>query len=43
MKEEFKISTNPVECYREYYNKEKYKFAKWKNTKTPSWFIPGKE
>jgi len=40
MKDNFKISTNPVECYREYYNKEKYKFAKWKNSKIPFWFQP---
>jgi len=27
-----------IMSYRNYYKLEKYKFAKWKNTKTPYWF-----
>ena len=38
MKEEYKISENPVECYREYYIKDKVRFAKWKNGNVPSWW-----
>ncbi len=38
MKEEFKISSNPVECYREYYIKDKVRFAKWKKGNIPEWW-----
>ena len=38
MKEEYKISENPIECYREYYIKDKVRFAKWKNGNVPSWW-----
>ncbi len=38
MKEEYKISEDPVECYREYYIKDKVRFAKWKNKK-PDWWL----
>lgn len=30
---------NPVVAYREYYIKEKARFAKWKATKAPEWFV----
>ena len=38
MKPEFKISTNPVTCYRHYYLKDKIRFAKWNHSPTPTWF-----
>jgi hypothetical protein len=38
MKEEYKISKDPVECYREYYLKDKVRFAKWKNGNIPDWW-----
>lgn len=38
MKEEYKISQNPVECYREYYSKDKVRFAKWKKDNIPHWW-----
>ena len=38
MKEEYKISEDPVVCYREYYIKDKVRFAKWK-TSEPSWWV----
>ena len=38
MKEEYKISTNPVDCYREYYLKDKVRFAKWKTGIIPFWW-----
>ena len=38
MKEEYKISNDPVECYREYYLKDKVRFAKWKNGNIPLWW-----
>ena len=38
MKEEYKISNDPVECYREYYLRDKVRFAKWKNGNIPSWW-----
>jgi hypothetical protein len=38
MKEEYKISENPVECYREYYLKDKVRFAKWKKGNIPEWW-----
>jgi hypothetical protein len=39
MKEEYKISEDPVMCYREYYLKDKVRFAKWKNVDKPTWWI----
>lgn len=38
MPDAYKISTNPVECYREYYLKDKVRIAKWKNGKIPEWW-----
>ena len=40
MKEEYKISSDPVECYREYYHKDKVRFAKWKVGNVPAWWQP---
>ena len=34
----YKISEDPVECYREFYVQEKSKIATWKNRETPEWF-----
>jgi hypothetical protein len=39
MKDEYKISNDPFECYREYYIKDKVRFAKWKNNNQPEWWI----
>ena len=38
MKDEYKISSDPVTCYKEYYIKDKYRFAKWKLGNTPKWY-----
>ena len=38
MKEEYKISSDPVVCYREYYLKDKVRFAKWKKGNVPLWW-----
>lgn len=39
MKDEYKISNNVVECYRNYYIKDKVRFAKWEpHAKTPNWY-----
>jgi len=38
MKNEYKISSNPVECYRNYYLKDKIRFAKWKYSTQPTWW-----
>ena len=38
MKEEYKVSNDPVECYREYYIKDKVRFAKWKKGNVPQWW-----
>lgn len=38
MKEEYKVSSNPVDCYREYYLKDKVRFAKWKTGDLPEWW-----
>lgn len=32
---------NAVDAYRLYYISDKYRFAKWKNSETPDWFIEG--
>lgn len=39
MKDEYKISDDAVECYREYYIKDKVRFAKWKKGNVPSWWL----
>jgi len=31
-------STNAIEAYRKYYNKDKQHLANWKNRNTPDWF-----
>lgn len=38
MKNEYKISNNPIECYRNYYLKDKIRFAKWNYSSQPSWW-----
>lgn len=38
MPDEYKVD-DVVESYRNYYIGAKYKFAVWKNRKTPDWFI----
>ena len=38
MKEQYRISDNPVDCYREYYLKDKVRFAKWKKGNIPEWW-----
>ena len=38
MPDQYKISNNVVECYREYYKKDKVSFAKWKYTDQPHWW-----
>lgn len=37
IKDDCKISDDPVECYREYYNRHKRHLFSWKNTPTPDW------
>lgn len=37
MPDEYKISDSSVECYREYYRKEKIKIAVWKHSEKPDW------
>ena len=41
MKEEYKISVDPVICYKYYYIKDKSRFAKWRYSKEPSWYTKG--
>jgi hypothetical protein len=43
MKEEYKISKDPVVCYKFYYIFDKSRFAKWKYTKIPVWYKKGLE
>lgn len=38
MPDHCKISDDPIENYREFYRKEKSRFAKWKNTPIPEWY-----
>ncbi len=38
MKDDFKISNDPVKCYKEYYIKDKSRFAKWKLGNIPKWY-----
>ena len=37
MPDHCKISSDPVECYREYYRKEKVALHKWTNREVPFW------
>ena len=39
MPEERKISNDPVECYREYYRKDKAHLSKWGNRDSPIWMV----
>lgn len=41
MPEEFKVSGDAVAAYRKYYIGAKSRFAKWKFTKTPDWYVEG--
>ena len=41
MSEDYKISLDPVECYKEYYIKDKSRFAKWKTGNQPQWYTQG--
>lgn len=38
MPDEYKVEC-PVQSYRNYYNGEKARFAKWKSRPTPEWFV----
>lgn len=38
MPDEYKISDDPVICYRQYYKLGKAHLAKWKNSDVPPWF-----
>lgn len=38
MANEYKVNSNPVDCYRNYYIKDKVRFAKWKYSEKPEWF-----
>ena len=37
MKDVYKVNQDPVDCYREYYLKDKVRFAKWKTSPPPWW------
>ena len=39
MPDEYKVPGDPVESYRNYYNYSKSRFAKWKYTTQPNWFV----
>ena len=39
MPEEYK-NENTITAYRDYYNAEKSRFAKWNYSETPTWFLP---
>lgn len=39
MPEQYKISQDPIICYREYYLNNKARFAKWKNVSPPNWYL----
>lgn len=39
MPDVYKIDDDPVLSYRNYYNKDKSRFAKWKNGNIPFWFV----
>lgn len=38
MPDQYRISESVVECYREFYIRDKSRFAVWKYTPTPKWF-----
>lgn len=38
MDESYRISNDPVECYRNYYVRAKASFCKWKKRDDPEWF-----
>ena len=38
MPDKYKVNNDAVSAYRNYYNGEKSRFAKWKNGRIPSWF-----
>tara|TARA_B100000131_G_scaffold283848_1_gene292072 strand:- start:918 stop:1073 length:156 start_codon:yes stop_codon:yes gene_type:complete len=38
MLEDYKVSDDPVDCYREYYLKDKVRFAKWRSGDLPPWW-----
>ena len=39
MPEKYKISGDAVASYRNFYNKDKSRFAKWKHGNVPEWFV----
>jgi len=41
MDDNYKINNDPVRSYRQYYIKDKSRFAKWKYTVEPSWYTKG--
>lgn len=38
MPEKYKVTNDPVQSYRNYYNGDKAAFAKWTNREVPEWF-----
>ena len=38
MKEDYKINRDAIASYRNYYKKDKVRFAKWKLNNVPIWF-----
>ena len=38
MPEKYKISEDPVACYRKYYLEDKVRFAKWAHSQEPDWW-----
>jgi hypothetical protein len=39
MKEEYKVDNDPIKSYRNYYIKDKVRFAKWEpHAETPKWY-----
>ena len=38
MPDDYKVSDDPIQCYREYYLKDKVRFAKWKTGNVPPWW-----
>ena len=41
MNNDYKINNDPVLSYRQYYIKDKSRFAKWKYTSEPTWYTKG--
>jgi hypothetical protein len=39
MPEQYKVTEDPIRAYRNFYNGDKAKFAKWTKRKPPSWYI----